>query len=111
MEANTKRGQRCFFPAINRPHIVAQDMDNEKLEDEVQMLRKRVEVLEKTEEELNKSISLLKEENQKLLKSSKSWYMRYQEATEPQDKIMTSAFNTPMKKTSNVNFFFLEELV
>lgn len=111
LETNTKKGQRCFFPAINRPHIVAQEVDNERLEDEVQMLRKRVEFLEKSEEELVKNMSALKEENQRLIKSTKNWYLKYQELIEPQDKAISSTFNTPMKKTSNLNFYFLEELL
>lgn len=111
LDHNTKRGQRCLFPAINRPHIICQEIDVEKLEEEIQTLRKRVVNLESSEEKLNMTINSLKDENDRLMKSTKKWYLKYQDLLEGQDKQVMSTFTTPLKKQSNLNFGFLDELI
>lgn len=107
---NTKRGQRCLFPSLNRQHILDMDSYNEDRQEELELLRKRVDSLQTQEEHLNTRVKTLSEENDKLLKSAKSWYCRYQELQEAQDKSAISLFSTPFKRKPKSNFEVFEDL-
>ena len=107
---NTKRGRRCLFPSLNRQHIVDLDFNDEDKEEELESLRKRVDSMQKLEEQLANRVKTLTDENEKLLKSAKTWYCRFQELQEEQDKSYISLFSTPFKRKPKSNFDAFEDL-
>lgn len=103
-----KLGHRCLFPALNREHVESFDQEVLNREQEIEMLRKRLEQMTQMESSLNKQLVSLKEENQKLLHSTKSWYSKYQEIVEFKDHALSSQFATPLKRQPNSNFDMFE---
>ena len=93
-----------MFPALNREHVENFDLEVINRDNEIEMLRKRVEEMSQIETKLNKQLSSLREENQRLLHSSKSWYGRYQELAELKEPALWSQFATPFKKNPKSNF-------
>ena len=104
LTASDKLGQRCLFPALNREHVESFDLEVMNRESEIEQLRKRLEQMSQSESALNKQLTSLKEENQKLLHSSKSWYSKYQELLEVKEQAMWSQFATPLKRQPKSNF-------
>ena len=104
LNQSIKLGQRCLFPALNREHVENFDLEVINRDNEIEMLRKRVEEMSQIETKLNKQLSSLREENQRLLHSSKSWYGRYQELAELKEPALWSQFATPFKKNPKSNF-------
>ena len=73
-------GQKVYFPTINTAHFSSGDDDTEDEEQQSsEFLGKRMKELNeeklKTEQEMNQ----LKEENNRLLGASRSWFSKYQE--------------------------------
>lgn len=98
LSEKVRLGQRCQFPAINRTHTDEETSDNEETDDS-QLLKKRLQEMQQSQTQLNMTVKTLLEENDRLLRSSKSWYAKYQELAENQDKLMTTPLDTPFKKT------------
>ena len=107
---DTKRGLTVYFPAINRVHYEAGDHDEFERADDLESLRKRVEQLTVQEKKLAEHVKVLKTENEKLLLSSKTWYLKYQDMLERTDHHPPSAFTTPVQKRSKSNFECFDEI-
>lgn len=106
---NAKRGLPSYFPLINRVHQELVEVDADDLETEVASLRKRVEAISSNEERLARELKTLRDDNEKLLLSTKTWYGKYQDLLDRQEK-MPSAFTTPLKRGSKTNFDVLEDV-
>lgn len=102
---NTKKGQQCMFPAINRYHqeVEVKPVKQEVEEEETTMLKKRV-------IDLNQQLLALKEdtlktqkENQRLLDSTRLWYQKYQDLLEYEKTRLE--YMTPHKVGRKCSFF------
>ena len=94
------------FPSINVAHFDENsNEEDEEMEDKVEMLGKRVELLSLMHEKAHQEVLTLREQNTKLLASSKDWHSKYQELQMKwQDETASYADTTPCKKlklTSN----------
>ena len=98
---NSNRGQRSYFPTINRYHV-EEDIQEVELDDEEPIfLKKRVENLcDNIQNIFTKRIAELEQVNQKLLCSSKSWCQKYQELLDKQENQIPVEFETPFKKST-----------
>ena len=110
LSENHRRGQKVFFPAINRVHYDLQEEGLEDVEDEVQTLHKRLEQVGAVENKLTSQINSLKDDNEKLFNSTKAWYLKYQELADKQDQTISSLLGTPMKKKPKPNFEVLDDI-
>ena len=70
-------GKKVFFPSINIAHFDSEE--NKTDEDQKELLCKRVEQLSEEKLKTEQEVRQLREDNNKLLHSSKSWYTKYQE--------------------------------
>jgi hypothetical protein len=70
LQDNHKRGQKVYFPAINRLHLTQDDDDMQIVEDDHTLLSKRFEQLCSLEEKLNQQAKTLKDDNEKLMKAN-----------------------------------------
>ena len=95
---NTSRGQRCYFPAINRYHVEEEIIEKDVVDEEAISLKKRVEEVYNKISEHNKKIAELEMVNQQLLASSKSWHQRYIDLLEKQESHFPVELQTPFKK-------------
>ena len=91
-------GQKTYFPSINTAHFNEEDQEFDDPFEKAEVLGKRMaeisHQLEKTREETNK----LKEENRRLLLSSKTWFDRYQDLLyQNKDEVASYAETTPKK--------------
>lgn len=91
-------GQKTFFPSINSAHFNEEDDEFNDPFEKAEVLSKRIvdmaQELEKTRAESMK----IKEENKRLLHSSKTWFDRYQELLyKNKDEVASYAETTPIK--------------
>ena len=107
---NHKRGQKVYFPAINRVHDSQDDDDMQIVEDESTLLNKRFEQLCNLEEKLNQQAKTLKDDNEKLLKANNVWYLKYQDLLDRQENNLPLMLATPMKKRPKSNLEVLDDL-
>ena len=104
-------GRKPFFPTINVPHL-EQDCEDEQAANCQcsEALRKRLFDLTEKHESAEKRLKQLTEDNQKLLASSKSWCLKYQDLldSKEEEKADFSDF-TPKKavKTEDTNLNLL----
>ena len=100
LSGNRKRGERCLFPRFNIEHFEDDGLSELEASATIKELRTLLEEsnLSIAEHELN--IKNLKTENEKLLHSSKTWYLRYQELLEQPKKPEDLVYSTPLKKTN-----------
>ena len=95
---STARGQRTYFPAVNRFHVEEEIIGTEAIDEETTCLKKRVDDMSKNIEEHNKKLRELESMNQQLLASSKSWHQKYIDLLEKQENQLPVEFQTPLKK-------------
>ena len=80
MLVHYKLGKKVHFPSINTAHF---DNEVEHTDDEgsesVELLGKRLKEMEEQKLKTEQQLSELKEENKRLVSSTKSWYNKYQE--------------------------------
>lgn len=95
---NSARGQKSYFPAVNRFHVEEETLETEAIDEETTCLKKRVEDMHKNIAEHNKKLKELEVMNQQLLASSKSWHQKYVDLLEKQDNQLPVEFQTPLKK-------------
>ena len=99
LESSHLRGYKCEFPSINKYHT---DDDHsldevEDNEEEIGLLRKRCDLLQRENEKVKKSVETISLENKSLLSSSKNWHNRYQELYEKSSDQSLTQFETPLK--------------
>ena len=104
-------GRRPRFPSINTPHI---ELDTDETEVEcmqsADLLKKRCRDLLLMQKTFEKRVKQLTDDNQRLLASSKSWCLKYQEVcSSKEDERMSFAEMTPQKalKIDDDNSSFL----
>lgn len=96
MQERQKTGKTLVFPTINSPHFSVPDSLDDRLRTpDSSFLRKRCLELSHEKAEVQSEIDRLKEENKRLLSSSKNWFEKYQEAIRSREDSMES---TPVKK-------------
>lgn len=110
---NAKRGQRSYFPSINRYHIEEDILAKESSEEDDSMLKKRVqELCDKVETVFSSKITELEKANQVLLCSTKNWAQKYQELMDSQTTCFPPDLLTPVKRKNRVidvfddNYYF-----
>lgn len=108
LQNNFRLGYRCFFPRFNVLHSNEDGLDDIEMATCAQKLRSRLQELTKLTSKQEETIKNLRSENDQLLHATKSWYQKYQEITDASDKTPPSMFSTPLKRTSNSNFGFLD---
>ena len=87
MEIHSRIGRRPVFPSINNYHSGQIEQEETEVEEEKrEYLSKRFEELTSKQREALEKIRQLTEDNNKLLASSKSWCIKYQELLTSQDK-------------------------
>ena len=104
-------GRRPLFPSINTPHIEP-DTEEEGMEgfESPELLKKRCFDLLELQKNSEEKIKQLTEDNQRLLASSKSWCLKYQDLfCSKDDERMSFTEMTPQKalKTDDSNTSFL----
>ena len=99
LKVHSRLGKILYFPSINVAHFHSEeDSAPEDLYDTVEMLSKRNEILIEENEKISTEIKALREENKKLLASSKCWYAMYQELQfKLQEETPSYAEATPRK--------------
>ena len=99
LETAQSRGQKCYFPSINRFHSEDDDSDHNEEDnlEQVNFLRKRIDLLQQENHRVKKSLEAANIENKSLLASSKNWYNRYEILNEKQGEQMYTLFETPRK--------------
>lgn len=95
---HSKQGRKTIFPAINRPHILALDQEEDTESEKVEVLAKRCKELSEEKEKVLETISKLTEDNQRLQRSSKTWYLKYQQALSREEEMEETRLDTPVKK-------------
>ena len=78
LRTQQKLGRRTVFPSINRYHT-EEDSQAEDTDQEISCLTKRVQRLDQDLVQAHQTITQLQRDNQCLLKSSRSWFAKYQE--------------------------------
>ena len=107
---NHKRGLKVFFPAINRVHQEQQDEGPDDGQDEIEMLRKRFDAIDKMESKMNLELKSLKDENDRLSNSVKSWFVKYQDLLDKHEPPLPSMLATPLKKKHKHNVDVFDEI-
>ena len=81
MEIHSRIGRKPLFPSINALHWIQPDQEytEAEIEEEIEYLTKRLDELSVKQKEAQEEIKQLTEDNKKLLASSKSWCIKYQE--------------------------------
>lgn len=105
-------GRRPLFPSINTPHIEHDDSEEGmEASESVELLKKRCFDLLEQHKSSEEKIKQLTEDNQRLLASSKSWCLKYQDlfSSQEDDRMSFAAMMTPQKalKTDDTNTNFL----
>ena len=101
-------GKKTFFPSINTSHFNEEDDYSEDVSDEPECLGKRFDKNCHELEHARQEISKLKDENQRLLNSSKVWCQKYQDLLYKEDETPSYAKITPFKSTTKDISYFLE---
>jgi hypothetical protein len=99
IEEHQRLGRKPVFPTINSPHL---EEDSEEREDEcsqsAELLKKRCQNLVEMQKNSEEKIKKLTEDNQRLLASSKTWCLKYQELlASREDEKYSFAELTPQK--------------
>ena len=106
LKLRQRSDQPLYFPSINTAHFGDNsNEEDEGMEDKVESLGKRVELLSLMHEKAHQELLALREQNTRLLASSRDWHSKYQELQMKwQDETASYADTTPCKKlklTSN----------
>ena len=105
---SAERGQRTYFPAINRFHLHEEALESDAIDRELVCLKKRMEDMHLQMTEQGKKLKDLETVNHQLLASSKSWHQKYVDLLDKQDPLTPPEFGTPMKKKTK--YFEYSEL-
>lgn len=108
ISTNVSRGQKCFFPSLNRYHVETEPSDDDSYDKEVLVLRKRLQDMKFTLSEYQLQVKTLESSKDQLLHSTKHWYGKYQELLEQQDNQVPKEFLTPQKRKTNCMFDILD---
>jgi predicted nuclease with TOPRIM domain len=96
IKETSKTGQRPLFPALNRYHIERDEPDEPITKEQDTMLAKRNFELESELEQMKMQIADLRKDNDRLLKSTKNWHLRYEEMLDS-GQAMSTLLETPRK--------------
>ena len=112
LEIHQRLGKKLYFPSINMSHFTSDEEIEEDTEPE-ELLCKRYSELAEEKKKVEEQIEKLKEDNKKLLCSSKNWYIKYQELlyTAEEDSAsyteMTPKKNVKEEHSNDNNFLIL----
>jgi hypothetical protein len=94
-----KMGKKLYFPSINTAHFTSEeDEGDEDSKEQEELLGKRLYQLTELKFKAEEEVKNLKEENSKLLNSSKCWFAKYQELLSRQDEDVPSYSQITPKK-------------
>ena len=94
-----KLGKKLYFPSINIAHFNSEDDESdEEFKEQKEHLCKRLEQLSEEKTKTEEEMKQLREDNNRLLNSSKTWYSKYQELLfRVEDDLPSYAEITPKK--------------
>lgn len=98
LKIHHKMGQKTYFPSINTAHFNEDDSEFDDPFEKAEVLGKRMAVMAQELEKTRTDINKLRDENKRLLHSSKTWYDKYQDLLY-KDKEETASYaeTTPLK--------------